>query len=545
MKNAKRIISMLLVLVMALGLLAGCKKKEETKADEGDRTLTVGIPQDSNIADYDTNAFSLYLEETLNIDIEWDFFARNGANYQRQLTLRCTGEEDLPDVILLKMSHYLYNQFGEDGYIMDLRPLIDKYGKNFKQQLTLLDEEYQQFIWDKGTNTVTGGFYSMPLVCGVFVDNLQTMAYINQDWLNKVNKKVPTTIDELYDVLTAWKAYGDLNGNGDKQDELLMVGDGIRQVIHNAYVELAGNNWNVKDGKLWDPLRTQEFRDSVIFLNKLTKEGLVDKLTFSINGNTEYKQLVSPVDEPTKVGIWTGHYATRSNPSGDHLKDFVAWAPLQDKTGKGGYTIYSPHMVDWGGMISAECKKPQLAMEFLDVFYLDETVARMRHGKKDVDWTYGEGTNLQGTTSFVNVVPGHEQAWFYGGMNVCMDNFLGVMVPENYLTVVKEDESKLTVHGREGNRLYREFWSILQTGKKQEEMIGDLFYTPEEYDVREAKAGNMTSYASEEVINFIANEKDPNVQANWDEYYKKLDQLGRKELEGIAQTAYTRKMSNK
>jgi ABC-type glycerol-3-phosphate transport system substrate-binding protein len=123
---------MLLVLVMTLGLLAGCKKKEETKADEGDRTLTVGIPQDSNIPDYETNAFALYLEETLNADIEWDYFARNGANYQRQLTLRCTGEEDLPDVILLKMTHYLLNQFGEDGYIMDLRPFIDKYGKNFK-----------------------------------------------------------------------------------------------------------------------------------------------------------------------------------------------------------------------------------------------------------------------------------------------------------------------------------------------------------------------------------------------------------------------------
>jgi len=130
-------------------------------------------------------------------------------------------------------------------------------------------------------------------------------------------------------------------------------------------------------------------------------------------------------------------------------------------------------------------------------------------------------------------------------MNACMDNFLGVMVPENYLTVTKTDESQLTVHGREGNRLYKEFWSILQNGKKQEEMLGDLFYTPEEYDVREAKAGNMTSYASEEIINFIANEKDPNVQANWDAYYKKLDQLGRTELQGIAQSAYTRKINDK
>ena len=43
----------------------------------------------------------------------------------------------------------------------------------------------------------------------------------------------------------------------------------------------------------------------------------------------------------------------------------------------------------------------------------------------------------------------------------------------------------------------------------------------------------------------IANEKDPNVQANWDAYYKKLDQLGRTELQGIAQSAYTRKINDK
>ena len=66
------------------------------------------------------------------------------------------------------------------------------------------------------------------------------------------------------------------------------------------------------------------------------------------------------------------------------------------------------------------------------------------------------------------------------------------------------------------------------------ELVGEKFFIK-----------SKVSYASEEIINFIANEKDPNVQSNWDAYYKKLDQLGRTELEKIAQAAYTRKTSGK
>ena len=66
MKKAKRIISIFLVLVIASGLLAGCKKEEAV--DSGKRTLTVGIPQSSVTPDYDTNKFCTYLEEKTGIE---------------------------------------------------------------------------------------------------------------------------------------------------------------------------------------------------------------------------------------------------------------------------------------------------------------------------------------------------------------------------------------------------------------------------------------------------------------------------------------------
>ena len=112
MKSVKRIISLLLVLVMSLAFFTGCKeeKKEETS---GDRVLTVGIPQNTTIPDYDKNALSLYLEEVTGIDVRWVFFSSSASNYKQQLTLMCTGKEELPDVLLgfSGLGHYVVNQF--------------------------------------------------------------------------------------------------------------------------------------------------------------------------------------------------------------------------------------------------------------------------------------------------------------------------------------------------------------------------------------------------------------------------------------------------
>jgi len=82
MKNGKRIVSLLLVVLMCLGALVGCSGKSSKK---GDGTLTIGVPQDVTIPDYDTNAFSVWLEEQSGVDIEWVFFASGTADYKQQL----------------------------------------------------------------------------------------------------------------------------------------------------------------------------------------------------------------------------------------------------------------------------------------------------------------------------------------------------------------------------------------------------------------------------------------------------------------------------
>ena len=89
-------------------------------------------------------------------------------------------------------------------------------------------------------------------------------------------------------------------------------------------------------------------------------------------------------------------------------------------------------------------------------------------------------------------------------------------------------------------RLQREQWAIHEAAKERES-VSTLVYTTEEYETRELKAGNVSSYISEQSTLFATGDKDITDDKIWNEFKTQLKSLGREELMKIAQDAYTRK----
>jgi len=272
MKRMKKMLVLFLCVVMTLSTFTGCKK-DETSSKKGDGKITVGVPQDVTIPDYDTNGLSLYLEEITGLDIEWIFFSSTASNYAQQLSLMCTGGEKLPDVLLgLSLGHYTVNQYGEDGFFVDLSELIETDAPNYKKALSKLSKTEQKYIKEKGTNTTDGkSIYALPSYGMEVIDCMQSLMYINKTWLDAVGMDVPTTISELDAVCEAF-ATKDPNGNG-KADEMPMLAQAsVRNWILNAFVEYDAANFNVKDGKVWDPMFSDEFERvfniSMVWLKK-------------------------------------------------------------------------------------------------------------------------------------------------------------------------------------------------------------------------------------------------------------------------------------
>ena len=533
--KTKRIISMLLVFVLALGLLTGCggKKTNVEALPEGTVTLTVGIPQSATISDYDNNAFTTYLEEQANVDVEFTYFSSSQSEYTQQLALMCSAGDTLPDVIVgFNFGHYTVNQYGEDGYFIDLTDYIEEYAPNYKKMLKELDDETVEYITEKGKNTNNDAYYGMPRVNCEVIDDLQSLIYINNNWLTQLGLPIPKTLDELKTTLKAFKTQ-DPNGNG-QADEIPALGkEAIVNYLLNSFILYDESDFNVTNGKVWDPVKTDEFRQGVTYINQLISEGLYDKLGFTLASNAEFKALISPKDGPSKVGIFVGSHEIMTNPATNAIEEFVALPALEDSTGKGGYTVIKPRGISWTGFITKDCAYPAAAMKFLDTWYMDETITRQRYGEKGVDWIEEEGKSAFGTDSSTKLV---NMEAFFSGSSTWGSNVLGIMTHNNYLTISQEGEGRIA----QTSRLLAEQWDVIQNAKRPKEIAADLVYTTEEYETREEKASTVNSYIIQEVTLFVTGEKDPNNDTQWNEFLKTLDSLGREELMKICQSAYDR-----
>ncbi|MBR4767417.1 MAG: extracellular solute-binding protein [Lachnospiraceae bacterium] len=539
----KRVFALLMVLVLSLGILSGCQggtgeNEESGSSNTKQKTLTVGIPQSSTIRSYTkNNGFTDYLEEKTGVKIKFYYFSSSPGEYKQQLALMCSAGQKLPDVLLgLNLGHYTMNQYGEDGYLMDLTDLISKYAVNYKQQLEALrekDPECAEYASEKVKDTKNGEIYGMPRIMPIATDSVHNLMHINKNWLDQLGMDIPTTLEDLEKVLEAFKAT-DLNGNK-QHDEIPMLTSGCIGYLINAFVYYDSGEFNVTDGKVWDPVYTKEFRDAIIYCSDLVKRGLFDGKSFTLSSNSEYKNLISPANAASKVGIFSGLSTIMTNANSPAIGEFSILPALEDKTGKGGYMIIDERLVDWTGFITKDCKDPELAMKFMDAFYDDETIARQRHGIKDVDWVWYDGHNGSGTKSFVKQI--NSEA-FFGGNSTWGGNMLGICTDYNYLTVSEDAE---TDRIRETQRLVKETWDLMYNAREAKERGNFLVYTEDEYKAREDKNGTMQSYLSTQTTLFVAGEKDPKDDAQWNEFLDTLEKLGRKEMMEITQAAYDRK----
>ena len=151
----KKVLAMLLALVLACGLVA-CGGTEadvnnvefEVPAEKWDGSLplvaegednviTIAINTSTNVLDYDTNAYTLWLEEQTGIDIQLVQFAGKAGDVRTQLSLMMAGGEEMPDIIMCgsAIDKISGEEYGADGYFIDLKPYFDNYSYYFKEAM--------------------------------------------------------------------------------------------------------------------------------------------------------------------------------------------------------------------------------------------------------------------------------------------------------------------------------------------------------------------------------------------------------------------------
>ena len=184
---------------------------------------------------------------------------------------------DLPDVICGEMPN-LINFIDQ---CTDLTELFPEY-------CPFMNSFFEENPGSRAVNEFDGRLYSLSQT-RINMMNCNTLWSINTKWLENVGMEIPTTTDELYEVLKAFKEQ-DANGNGDPNDEIPFSFNGVTGRAHDGILQLMNcfgmvNDGTsrvsqyimVEDGKIKFAPTEERFYEMLKYVNKLYTEGLVDQ----------------------------------------------------------------------------------------------------------------------------------------------------------------------------------------------------------------------------------------------------------------------------
>ena len=390
----KKLIALLLALVTVLSLCAGCTSGaggDKGGKDDAGAKLTIGLPTNAMVLDYENNALTQWLEEQTGYELEFHEFT-GGGEISTQISTMAVGGETLPDIIYdVNMNQSTIRKYGKDGYFQDLTALFEDREGASKVFWDRIEETYSETEIDTIMRRLydpdTGKIYYVPTMETALVDYIDYQMWINQEWLDKLGLPMPTDIDSLYETLVAFKTQ-DPNGNGQADEVPLfgseattMGGDVVNWLI-NMYLYFDDRHYfNVTDdGQLYTPFTTDEYREALKFVNRLYEEKLINQTIFSTN-NDAMGPMITPSSGTPMVGIFAGHLTLHTTVGSPLLEKYVS-------------------MPQWGSMvindanyrrnifITQDCDNVEAAFNLIMTMWTEEASYRFRYGQEGVNWIY-------------------------------------------------------------------------------------------------------------------------------------------------------------
>ncbi|MCL6602733.1 MAG: extracellular solute-binding protein [Paenibacillus sp.] len=222
--------------------------------------------------DYNTYTLAKVVEERTGYKVKYEMLPADKA--MDKLNLLISSAEPY-DAITITGEKAVYTDYAKMGALVDLTPLIEKYGENIKASIS--QESFDAM-------KVDGKIYAIPNRASQFAGS---SLMIRTDWLDKLGLKMPTTIDELTEVLKAFKEK-DPGGNGASGAPLSIDGALATMVNVTGAFGIA-TSWNEQEGKLVPTPLHPGFKDYLTYMSDLYKQGLLDK-EFAVNKDATLKE---------------------------------------------------------------------------------------------------------------------------------------------------------------------------------------------------------------------------------------------------------------
>lgn len=479
--------------------------------------------------DWTNNGFVNTVAEESGIQME--ITAVSGADSVTQRNLRLASG-NFPDVFMLDWTSIMtFTDIMQYGVQEQILAPIDQYIEPYSENMGRILEEHPDFA-DAITAT-DGHIYGFPRFSECYHCLAYPKFYIRQDWLDALNLEMPTTTDELKDVLTAFVTQ-DPNGNGQADEIGLLGGTDFNLmleygIIGNSFVTVKPDFWlYTPDGENIDiSVTTDAYRDGLIYLNDLYANGLIDPTSFT-NDSDQFAQTVRL--EPYIVGMYCCDHIGMGydNANVDEAKNYQIVPVLEGPDGvrqqsqnSGEGQIQGFHAV-----MTVACENPEAVFRMIDHYFYDDYWNMYRfHGPEGTGWDYAEegAKNVFGgpATYVINQLSSDESDalvtanGFAPGPQADLAEFRAASLPyvegdalyqpENYEQRIALDTMDLLNYIPDWNLQY------------------SVFIDPENANEYADIQTNLNSYIRSATVQFIMGDRDPNNDADWETYLSELD----------------------
>ena len=199
----KKILLALVIVLMTITLVTGCQKKETAPTGEGALTVEIfdrGTDGGRSLA-YD-NAWTDWVKAKVKTDLNIDVtFVPVGRWSENTDIVNLMASQSAPDLCYTYAGDMISN-FRDQGGILNLAPYIEQYLPDLKRLLGADPAlSGKDFIY-RNQDQNTGHVYS---IMSARVALAQRNIFIRQDWLTALGLPMPTTIQEFYNTLVAFR----------------------------------------------------------------------------------------------------------------------------------------------------------------------------------------------------------------------------------------------------------------------------------------------------------------------------------------------------
>ncbi len=526
---------------MLISALSACGGGGTSNGGEDQTDFTIMGSMSALSAGYDSNELLNEMAENAGITITWDTMS---DSLGEQVNIRIAGEQ-YPDAFLgVGFSNVDMNEYGSEGVFIDLTPYINE---DVMPNLTAILEEHPDI---RAAITLSDGcIYGLPSAeqmgtagIGADVDysiyTIPQFSMINKAWLDYLGLEVPTTLDELHDVLVAFKE-NDMSATyyGNAAGTTIPMSTGFDQWCWGQNIFYAGfgfTNWPTDvcndlvlndDGTCEFVCVSDGYRAAVTYFHDWFEEGLMDIEMFSQSDS----QLIAKGSQGY-LGVSTWWYIDEI--MGDKADDYVFLPVLDGPDGTHRVTVR-----DGGGTfcnnlnITKACGNPEALLRFFDQWYTAENVMQLVYGPIG---TYFTGQDENGMWLSITDAEAREK---YGKSAGELKGLYEVYGPRLVLSEYYNDT--FYMEDRAIERLEDLMWWVEDSGASLTCYPSDCVYSTEELEVISRYRADFESTVSEQEAIWIKNGGPTDDE--WNSYIETLTRsCGMEKLLDAYQSAYDR-----